>query len=662
MAAKEEYYGYAGTILRVNLTKKEIIKEPFPREWMKLHIGGEAVGAKILYDEVPPETPALSPENKVILSMGPLVGTLAPSSGRVTLTTKSPITDMYSDSNAGGHWGPEMKHAGYDHVILEGASTEPVYLWINDDKVELRNARHLWGKTTWETDEMIKAELGDQTIQVACIGPAGENLSSAACFIINRARACGRMGLGAVIGYKKLKAIAVRGTKGIRIAQPDRFIKECRRLFDKVLNDGLYWMISQGTLAIPDLHWDGKSREKIEPMMRYGHGKKSICETYNEISCKNTREKVMDQDLACFNCPIHCGNWSSIKEGPWKGEKGEGFELNVQENCTYMDTCDDVNFMPKYNFLCNQLGLGVDEAALPIAFSMWLFEKGILSEEETGGIKLQWGDKETVLKLLKMVAYREGFGDVLADGTRKMARRIGRDAEYWSKNIKGAEVIADMRLDYAVTLAEGVSPRGACHLKGLSLLMMYEPLKDYVTPEFREKMQEMYNSPYPVTTSDPRWVPYGTLYLNHLMSTLDALGMCVFGSHFMLYKAIMLEDLPPLIEAATGLAFTIDELGQCAQRTRIIQRAFNHLLGLDRKDDYPPQHTFEHPLEINVGGQESKQLLEKEKYGELLTEFYRLSGYDEKTGIPTRKTLEALGLENVAGDLEKKGVLTYEKD
>jgi len=657
MAEKEEYYGYAGNILRINLTKKEITKEPFPREWMKLHIGGEAIGAKILYDEVPPEVPALSPDNKVILSMGPLVGTLAPSSGRVTITTKSPITDMYSDSNSGGQWGPEMKYAGYDHLIIEGASEEPMYLWIDDDKVELKSARDLWGKTTWETDKMIKAELGDETIQVACIGPAGENLSSAACFILNRARACGRMGTGAVVGYKRLKAVAVRGTKGIKIAHPGRFIKECRRLFDKILNDGMYWMISQGTLAIPDLHWDG-SPTKVESMMRYGHADKSVCDTYAEISCKNVREKVWDKDLACFNCPIHCANWSSIKEGTWKGEKGEGFELNIQENCTYMDTCDDVWFMPKYSFLCNQLGLGVDEAALPIAFAMWLFEKGILTEEDTGGIKLEWGDKETVLKLMKMIAYREGFGDMLADGTRKMAGKIGRGAEYWSKNIKGAEVIADTRLAYEVTLAEGVSPRGACHLKGLSLFLVYEPFKDYLTPEFLEKMQKIYKSPFPIKGFDHRWAPYATRYLIHLMSTLDALGMCVFGSHFMLYHAMMLEDLPPLIEAATGITFTVEELEQCAERERIIQRSFNHLLGLNRKDDYPPQHTFEHPLKASFHGQDMNLLLDKQRYEETLTEFYKLSGYDEKTGIPTRETLKRLGLEDLAKDLTKRGVLT----
>ena len=651
MTGHNEYYGYAGTILRVNLSSQEITRQPFPQAWMKKYLGGEAIAAKILYDEVPPETPPLSAENKFILSMGPLVGTLAPCSGRMTITTKSPVTEIYSDSNAGGQWGAEMKQAGYDHVVIEGASEKPVYLWIDDDRVELRDGTHLWGRTTWEADEIIKSELGDQTIQVACIGPAGENLSSAACFIINRARACGRMGLGAVVGSKRLKAIAVRGTKGIKIANPGKFMKECRRLFDKIIHDGMYWMISQGTIAIPDLTWNKQSPSKPNPLMRYGHSDKSTCETYAEISCENSKKKVMDRDLACFNCPIHCANWSSIKEGPWKGEKGEGFELNVQEDCTYMDTCDDVNFMPKFNFLCNQLGLGVDEASLPIAFGMLLFEKGILTEEDTGGIRLEWGDKETVLKLTKMIAYREGFGNVLADGTRKMARKIGRGAEYWSKNIKGAEVIADTRFSHEVTLAEGVSPRGACHLKGLSLFGVYSRNMEYLTPEFREEMQRMYESPYPVKPFDHRWGPYVTRYLNRLMSAMDNLGLCVFSSHYMLFHAVVLEDLPPLIEAATGIAFTLEELEQCGDRARIIQRSFNHRLGLERKDDCPPAHTFDRPMKVTIGGQTMNLALEKEKYEEVLTEYYRISGYDKNTGIPTRETLERLRLKGIARDL-----------
>jgi len=648
----DRVFGYGGTILRVNLTQGKVSTETFPEQWVKQLIGGEAVAAKIFYDEVPPLTAPFSPQNKVIISMGPLVGTLAPGSSRITLTTKSPITEMYSDSNAGGQFGPEMKFAGYDHLILEGASDHPVYLWIDDDKVEIRDARHLWGGTTWEADHAIKAEIGDPTVQVACIGPAGENRSAAACLIINRGRACGRMGLGAVIGSKNLKAVAVRGSRGLQMAHPGRVFKESRKLFDKITGDGMYSMISQGTVAIPDLTWDG-SKSKPSSMVRYGHAAKNVCENYAEISSRNIHEKVMDRDMACFNCPVHCANWSSIKQGPWKGEEGEGFELNIQENCIYLDACEDVWFLPKYNFLCNQLGLGVDEAALPIAFGMWLFEKGILTEKDTGGIKLEWGDTKTVLKLFEMIAYRRGFGDLLASGTRKMARSIGGEAEYWSKNIKGAEVISDTRFAYEVALAEAVSPRGACHLKGLSLFQMYatNPRFEYPSLEVRNKMQQAYESPYPIVPGDDRWAPYATRYMSRLMSVLDALGMCAFPSHYMLFESIMLEDLPPLIEAVTGVSFSTEELARCADRARVIQRSYNHRLGMERQEDVPPAHTFEQPLRMMAQGKPIAITLDREQYDGLLDEFYRISGYDQASGIPTRETFSRLGLGNVAKDL-----------
>jgi aldehyde:ferredoxin oxidoreductase len=256
-----------------------------------------------------------------------------------------------------------------------------------------------------------------------------------------------------------------------------------------------------------------------------------------------------------------------------------------------------------------------------------------------------------------MIAYREGFGDVLADGTRKMARKIGKEAEYWSKNIKGAEVIADTRFAHEVTLAEAVSPRGACHLKGLSLFGIYSRHMDYLTPEDREELRKLYGSPTPIKPFDHRWAPYATRYTIHLISAIDAMGLCAFSSHFMLFHAIMLEDLPPLIEAATGIPFTPEDLKQCGDRARIIQRSFNHLLGLDRKDDYPPQHTFEHPLKVELDGKKMELTLNQGQYDEALTEFYRISDYDEKTGIPTRENLQKLGLDNVIKDLEKRGIL-----
>jgi len=611
-AEKTDIYNYAGRIVRVDLSKKKITKEKVPEKVVLKFIGGEGLAARILFDEVPPEVGPFHPENRVIISNGLLSGSLAPSSARITLTTKSPVTEIYSDSNAGGHFGPELKFAGYDHLIFQGASKEPVYLWINDDKVELRDARHLWGKTTWETDSMIKAELGDSSIHVACIGPAGENLSGAANFIIDRARACGRMGLGAVLGSKKLKAIAVKGTKGYKVANPKEHIKICQELYEGILKDPYYKLMSIGVIALTKLGYSGKGG-RSEPRVRYGMTEKNYMPDFENISCENI-QKLWEHDMACFGCPVHCGNWTHVKEGPYAGVKGEGFELNVHEDSTYLDVTNP-NFLAKWGLRCNELGLGVDEATLPIAYAMCLYEKGILSEEDTGGLKLEWGNEEVILELIEQIAYRRGFGDILADGTKK-----------------------------------------ACHLKGLSFLPIWD--MEYVNPEERERyVKEEIGSPYSYTPADPASHPWVVRYTIHHMAILDALELCGFPSHWVLYGSYKLKDLPALIKSATGLKFTEKQLREIAERIRAVQRAYNNRLGLRREDDIPPQFNFEKPIKGMIFDKEIAMKLDRDKFEGALTQFYKLFGYDEKTGIPTRETLKRLGLEDVARDLSRRAIL-----
>jgi aldehyde:ferredoxin oxidoreductase len=657
-AKKTNIYDYAGRILRVDLSEKKITKERVPEEVVWKFIGGEGLAAKILYDEVPPEVAPFHPENRVIISNGLLSGTLAPSSSRITLTTRSPVTEIYSDANAGGQFGPELKFAGYDHIIIQGVSREPVYLWINNDTVELREANHLWGKTTWETDSLIKAELGDPTIHVACIGPAGENLSGAACLIIDRARAAGRMGLGAVLGSKKMKAIAVKGTKGYKIANPKEHIRICRELRERILKDPWYDIMKIGSIGLTKIGYSGRGG-RSEPRVRYGMTEKNYMPDFENISAENIQEKVWEHDMACFGCPLHCANWTHVKEGPYAGTKGEGFELNVHEDSTYLDVTNPY-FLAKWGLRCNELGLGVDEATLPIAYAMCLFDKGIISEEETGGLRLEWGNEEVILELIEQIAYRRGFGEILADGTKKAAKKIGRGAEYYSKNVKGAEVIADLRLFYDVTLAECVSPRGACHLKGLSFLPMWSG--GYLSPEELDRyVKEEIGSPYSYSPADPSSHPWVVRYNIHHMAILDALELCCFPSHWVLFHSYTLKDLPPLIKSATGLDFTEGELREIAERIRAVQRAYNNRLGLRREDDIPPRFTFEKPLKGMIFEQEVDLKLDKETYERTLTQFYQLFGYDEKTGIPSRETLKKLGLEDVARDLTKRGVLPKTK-
>ncbi|MBM4128981.1 MAG: aldehyde ferredoxin oxidoreductase family protein [Nitrospira sp.] len=657
-ATKTNIYDYAGRILRVDLSKKKITKERVPEEVVRKFLGGEGLAAKILYDEVPPEIAPFHPENRVIFSNGLLSGTLAPASARMTLTTKSPNTEIYSDSNVGGHFGPELKYAGYDHIVFQGASEEPVYLWINDDTVELRDARHLWGKTTYETDTMIKNELGMMDIHIACIGPAGENLSGAACFIIDRGRACGRMGLGAVLGSKKMKAIAVKGTKGYKIFNPKEHIRICREFTEKILKDPYYKVMTIGTIGLTTIGYSGKGG-RSEPMVRYGFTDKTFMPDFENISAENIKEKCWEHDMACFACPLHCANWTHVKEGPYAGVKGEGFELNVHEDSTYFDNTNPY-FLAKWGLRCNELGLGVDEATLPIAFAMLLFDKGIISEEDTGGLRLEWGNEEVILELIEQIAYRRGFGNILADGTKKAAKKIGRGSEYYSKNVKGAEIIADLRLTYDVALAESVTPRGSCHLKGLSFLPIWGA--DYVPPEERERyVKEEIGSPYSWNPFDPSSHPWIVRYNIHHMAILDALELCAFPSHWVLYGSYKLKDLPPLIESATGLKFTEKQLRETAERIRAVQRAYNNRLGLRKEDDIPPKFVFERPLKGFIFEKEIDLKMDRTQFEGALTQFYKLFGYDIETGIPTRETLNKLGLEDVAKDLTKRGVLPKAK-
>jgi len=653
MSKPNSLYDYAGRIIRVDLSTGTITREKVPEDVVLKFIGGEGLAAKILYDEVPPETGAFHPENRVIISNGLMSGTLAPASSRITLTTRSPVTEIYSDSNSGGQFGPELKFAGCDHLVFQGVSETPVFLWINDDHVELRDASHLWGKTTWETDSMIKAELNDYSVHVACIGPAGENLSGAACLIVDRARACGRMGLGAVIGSKRLKAVAVKGTQGYKIANPKEHIKLCNTLYDTILNDPYYEIVGIGTIALTTKGYSGKGG-RSDPRVRYAMTEKNYMPDFENISLDSI-QKLWEHDMSCFGCPVHCGNWTRVKEGPYAGLKGEGFELNVHEDSIYMDS-PNAGFLAKWSLRCNELGLGVDEASLPIAYAMALYDKGILSDEETGGLKLEWGNEEVILELIEQIAYRRGFGDILADGTKKAARKIGRGADYYSKNVKGAEVIGDLRIAYCVTLGECVSPRGACHLKGLSLLTVWG--NDYVTPEERQRfVKEEMGSPYDYNPAEPDSQPWVTRYTVRLMAILDALELCAFNSNFILYHSFRLRDLPALIESATGLTFTKEELEETADRIRAVQRAYNNRLGLRREDDMPSKLNFEKSLKGLFFDQEIDLKMDRKKFDRALTGFYRLYGYDENTGIPKRETLEKLGLDDVARDLTTRGIL-----
>lgn len=433
-------YGYCGKVLRVNLTTSEIKIEDLEEELMLKYIGGRGFNMQRLYAEVPPEVDALGPENKLFIGVGPLTGTLFPGSARVNFSAKSPQTGILGDSNAGGFFGPELKFAGFDQVIIEGTSPEPVYLYIKNGQAQLRPAPHLMGEDVFATLEKIQTELEDKRVQVACIGPAAENGVKYAGIFCNLVRAAARTGMGTVMASKNLKAVAVRGTQDLQAAQPEEFLRILGRIDEEIYQ-----------------HFEYKTRLML--------GTTKLVHALNEAGCLATRhfqtgrfeqaEEVSGERLAetyrkkgkgCFACTIPCSRFFEVTEGPYKNLKSEGPEFEGLAGFSSRVGVGELGAALKGVDLCNRYGIDVISTSECISFAMELYQRGILSQKDTDGLDLTWGNSEAVLQLIEKIAYRQGFGDLLADGVVKAAERIGRGSEKYALHVKGLEIFqADPR-------------------------------------------------------------------------------------------------------------------------------------------------------------------------------------------------------------------------
>ncbi|MFC2020154.1 aldehyde ferredoxin oxidoreductase family protein, partial [Chloroflexota bacterium] len=626
------------------------------------------LAVRILYDEVAPGTDPLGPDNILLISQGPLSGTTAPSSGRYEIVTLSPQTGIYLRTNGGGFFGPEMKWAGYDLIIIRGQAKKPVYLWIEDDRVELKDAAHLWGKDTWVTQDMIRKELGDAEIQTLKVGPSGENLGISSCVVGDLGRVAGKGAVGAVWGSKKLKAIAVRGTKGVNIARPDEFLNLSLEKTSGIESDPLYAVSSQyGTPGyvsdpivqsgfIPNFTPDGLASTE---MWKRGYWEKS---------------------LACFGCPIHCDHWYRVKEGKYKGTVGSGLEGNGVLYGAYMLKIADPAFDLKYNTLCNQLGLHVDTPGTAINWAMELWEDGIITKDDTVGLELTWGNEEVVLELLRQIAHKEGFGAILDEYPKKAAEKLGRGSEKYISHVKGMTARGfGILVGVGFTLSFAVSTRGNDHLVGMPTYSQFvwgaelmDSLGKRLFPDTEDNSeivedvaragQVRYSDKR--LTSDPWWATprkaelvYDTEHINALC---DSMGICKLASQYICFTSgYLLEDFAALLSAATGVDYTADDMRNVAEREMLLERAFNAREGIRRIDDYPyvfhwqKQHGKTHPRAEGIPFP-----LTLKDYEKVLDEYYRLHGCDPKTGIPTRKRLTELGMSDVADDLERRGIIS----
>ena len=642
----EPIYAYAGEILRVDLTTGRISSEPtikYAREWL----GGSGVGQWILYNELLPWITPYAPANRLIIGTGPLNGTLAPGACRTTADSKNGLTLGVGSSNSCGHFAPELKFAGYDHIIFQGKARNPVYLWIHDNHVEIRDAFHLWGKTTWETDEIIKRELGDDNIQIISIGPAGENIVRGACIIQNKGRAFGRCGLGGVMGSKNLKAVAVRGAGAVEVADPVRFMRvvdKAREACDQ--SEGSQTRRRYGTPI-------GLKRRQAADSIPFKNFQylELPAEYIEKLSIENVNEKYRVRNLASLSCPIGCSRYFWIDRGPYAGLGTEGFEFEALADFAGKLGVDDPTFVIKMNAYCNQLGLDVDNPAGSIAWAMECYQRGILTQSDTDGLKLEWGDAGVILELTRKIAYREGFGNILAEGCAHAAELVGRESEYYAMHLKGQDLYEPLRFNIGWALGACVSTRGGGHTTGSPSTTLEKALMESDPGKVKETLGISKFSALSSYEGKAELVRY----VEKLHRINNSLGICHFNTINSDMSLLGFPQIAELYSAATGWETTEDDLKRAATRMLNVEKAFNLLhTNLGRKDDYPPRRCLEEPLPT---GSAKGFKLDKEKWDSLLDEYYEIHEWDKKTGFPTRKCLEDLDLKGVADDLERAGKL-----
>lgn len=644
----------SGLILRVDLTRKKIFKEPLADDLAANFIGGRGINVKILYDEVGPETDPLAPSNKLIFGTGPLTGT-AFAGSRFNVSCKSPLTGILGDGNSGGHWGTELKYAGYDHIVIQGASKEPVYLWINDDEVELRDAGPMWGYNTWETDEIIKDELGDPEVRVASIGQAGENLVKYACLINDLSRAPGRTGNGAVMGSKKLKAIAVRGTKGVNVADPEAVEKLIEKWYwwtAETAEEKGWWYPKYGTPILMDL----QNATGVLPVGFFETGSLSSPEELEQLSGYTFIRDYAVKSKGCFGCSSRCSHYFKIREGPFAGTAAEGVEFEAING--FGARCRNTN-LPSIlfaNTLVNQYGLDIVSTANSISLAMYLYERGIITKKETQGLNIGWGDHEVIIELIHKIAKREGFGSILAEGCLNAAKIIGKGAEKYVVHSKGlTPTSVELRPVKGTALSFATSTRGADHLRGILNVEMkaktisHDRFSRIAGPEvFDAKLYGECKAK-------------GVIWQQHASALVDSLEICKFQTFF-IYPADGVawpEDLADILKAVTGKTMDADMLMTCAERILNVERCFNAREGITRKDDTLSERLFQEPL---PSGPTKGEVLDKESFNRMLDDYYRLRGWDIETGIPTQEKLEYLGLKYISEELKELGHLKKGKE
>ena len=620
--------GYTGTALQVDLTRGVIDKEPLDEAFVRTYIGGRGFTSRLQYDLIPKDVDPLGPENVLIVAPGALTGTPAPSSARFLVAARSPLTGILGDANSGGFFGAMLKRAGYSLLVIRGRSPHPVYLQIDDDHVELRDARHLWGQDVHETTGAIQREAG-KGFRVAAIGQAGENLVRLAGVIVDKDHAAARTGLGAVMGSKQLKAIAVRAKGSVPLYDPDAFKHLVAGLREIEQNDKRAKDFSvRGTLGTLMEH-----HTKIGGMntRNYQFGQ---FEGKEKIDDKALAETYLVKTTGCYQCALKPDRYCRVTGGEFGSFEVGGPEYSTSVALGSGLGNDNMASILRGNDLANRYGIDTIDLGGVIAFSMELYQRGILTKGDTDGLELEWGNYRAMLELIRRIAFREGaFADLLADGVHVAAQEIGRGAERYAVHVKGmTPAPLDARVVKVYNFRYAVGPRGADHLR-ISCPGGYA-LDELPLLEAASKLR----------------------YWQSVIAVPDLMGVCKFAYTYYtetpevaLHRTV--EVIPQLYTAATGFELSSDELLEAGTRVTNVERAHNCRLGLTAADDTLPPRFTEDPMPEGPSKGKVYDILEPMKEA-----WYTVQGWNPETGIPTRERLEALGLGDIADDLEQHGI------
>jgi aldehyde:ferredoxin oxidoreductase len=609
--------GYAGKLLVVDLTNGTLQDEPIDPQIAHDFVGGTGYAARILYEELGPDTDPLGPDNTLMFMTGPLVGTRAPSSGRHEVCAISPLTGIWGESNSGGFWGAELRFSGYDGIIIRGRADKPVWLSILEGQPPaLHDAADLWGLDTYETQQRLRDDLDDQSARVASIGPAGENLVLYAAIMNDHGRAAGRTGMGAVMGSKNLKAIVVRGSQRIPLANREAFndaAKEAVRIICDDISTQVYQQMGTASFVDMSIMW-GNMPNKYWSQARF--------EEATNLSGVTMMETILTRPVPCYGCPVACGREVTLKDTPYGVEIVDGPEYETVAMLGSMLLVDDLPGVAYAGHLCNRYGLDTISAGSSIALAYLLYERGFLTPADTGGLPLRWGDIQTAHTLLEMIARREGFGDILAEGTKRIAARYGADD--LAVHVNGLEPPAhDPRALSGMGVAYCTSPRGACHLQG----DMYVVDMGLTLPEV---------GIFPGGRFKTRGKSKIVSNLQNWRTLYNSAIMCIF-----------VNPTPPvlvrLLSEATGWSSDIVWWQRTGERIFNLKRAFNNRLGVRRGNDRLPERLLI-PMSNGSGGRTPR-------IEAMIQEFYTEREWDWETGQPSRDKLVSLGMSDIADDL-----------